>query len=479
MPSSPRISSPESWSPESWSPESLTSTFSRGGALWVHRSPPRSPPPAHRRRGCGAGRLRSTTARFGELSRELPAQHVLGQVCPRAGQPALEKLGGDARASRHRGGGGRRDRSRRFPLRPRHRSGSTTATSGLGLDGTTSPLAEILATLAPPDLSTVVSISRSTLLAEVNGAIATVRPSKGLAPAANQRAAASGDTRPMSAPRHPHQRCSTNDSGPRNFPARRDASGTTCRAAARPRRRRRNLMEREPRGPNTTSVARASHAWPAHREPPRRETVAPYLVRSAEPNPLSATRGGRSVEGAGAGVRAGTAAAGVALDLDFDAEAFFDFDAGVFDFADGFSAGDLCAGVFSAGVFSAGVFSAGVFASAGDFLAGVFALGVLAGAGPSPSASRGRRASDARRRARGRTPSPSPCHRVCASRAERPLPLPLPRRSLPGLPREVERDPCRQSLASSAPPASCDRGEPPRPPPPLLLLPPPPHSASA
>ena len=214
------------------------------------------------------------------------------------------------------------------------------------------------------------------------------------------------------------------------------SSGTPAAAAAR------NLMRARAAGAkHHVRRWRASHAWPAHREPPRRETVAPYLVRSAEPNPLSATRGGRSVEGAGAGVRGGGGPRSRPRLRRVLFEAFFDFDAGVFDFADGFSAGDLFAGVFSAGVFSAGVFSAGVFASAVDFLAGVFALGVLAGASLLRAASRGRRASDARRRARGRTPSPSPCHRVCASRAERPLPLPLPplpRRSLPGLPREVE-----------------------------------------
>ena len=258
------------------------------------------------------------------------------------------------------------------------------------------------------------------------------------------------------------------------------SSGTPAAAAAR------NLMEREPRGPNTTSVARASHAWPAHREPPRRETVAPYLVRSAEPNPLSATRGRRSVEGAGAGVRAGTAAAGVALDLDFDAEAFFDFDAGVFDFADGFSAGDLCAGVFSAGVFSAGVFSAGVFASAGDFLAGVFALGALGGrrsllrrlpAGAAPR-TLGGGLGDGRRRLLLATAS--------APRGQSDLflflflgsllfldglfPVCLGKWSVTRV-ASLLRHQHRLLLATAASP----RG----PPPPLLLLPPPPHSASA
>ena len=220
--------------------------FFAGGALGSSFSSPFS---SSRASGQGAEREGSAAPpRFGELSRELPAQHVLGQVCPRAGQPALEKLGEThvPPATAAAAAAARPDTDG-FPSDPAIDPGSTTATSGLGLDGTTSPLAEILRDARAAGLE---HRSEHIALDPVGGGERRHRhreappppPSKGLAPAANQRAAASGDTRPMSAPRQPpFQRCSTNDSGPRNFPRGARRRGTTCRAAARPRRRRREI----------------------------------------------------------------------------------------------------------------------------------------------------------------------------------------------------------------------------------------------
>ena len=85
--------------------------------------------------------------------------------------------------------------------------GSMTATSGDAFAGTSSPLAEMEDTLAPPHLSTTVSMSRSSLFLDANGARATDKPSNAFLPAAAfHRSDASAVRRPMSAPRPPRQR---------------------------------------------------------------------------------------------------------------------------------------------------------------------------------------------------------------------------------------------------------------------------------